>query len=95
LTAEPDTRRSGRSLLALGADPGIHDKHPDSTPLGWARYFEREQPVQLLEPITSSTFSSPGPCRIGAQASLREGEPARRRACAIPPNACAEHTFMN
>jgi len=54
-------RRSGRSLLALGADPGIHDKHPDSTPLGWARYFEREQFVQLLEPITSSTFSSPGP----------------------------------
>lgn len=41
-----------RSLLRLGADPAIRDQRFDSTPLGWARYFGREQMVTLLEPLT-------------------------------------------
>jgi ankyrin repeat protein len=41
-----------RTLLELGADPDIRDKHYRSTPLGWARYFERPALVGLLEPIT-------------------------------------------
>src|SRR5689334_15795369 len=42
-----------RSLLRLGADPGIRDQRFDSTPLGWARYFGQEQLVALLEPLTA------------------------------------------
>jgi ankyrin repeat protein len=42
-----------RSLLGLGADPGIRDQRFDSTPLGWARYFGQEQLVALLEPLTA------------------------------------------
>jgi ankyrin repeat protein len=40
-----------RTLLQLGADPDIRDKHYRSTPLGWARYFEQPALVGLLEPI--------------------------------------------
>src|SRR5437762_785580 len=43
-----------RSLLGLGADPGIRDQRFDSTPLGWARYFGQEQLVALLEPLTAA-----------------------------------------
>ena len=42
-----------RSLLALGADPGLRDQRFDSTPLGWARYFGQEELVALLEPLTA------------------------------------------
>jgi hypothetical protein len=42
-----------RRLLALGADTGIRDARFDSTPLGWARYFEQQNMIDLLEPITS------------------------------------------
>ena len=42
-----------RSLLALGADPGIRDQRFDSTPLGWARYFGQEELVALLDPLTA------------------------------------------
>ena len=42
-----------RSLLRLGADPGLHDQRFDSTPLGWARYFGQEELVALLEPLTA------------------------------------------
>jgi ankyrin repeat protein len=41
-----------RTLLELGADPNIPDKHYRSTPLGWARYFGQPALVGLLEPIT-------------------------------------------
>jgi ankyrin repeat protein len=41
-----------RSLLALGAGPGIRDARFDSTPLGWARHFGQQDLVDLLEPIT-------------------------------------------
>jgi ankyrin repeat protein len=39
-----------RTLLALGADPEIHDKRFDSTPLGWAHYFNQPEVAQLLAP---------------------------------------------
>jgi ankyrin repeat protein len=41
-----------RTLLELGADPNIADKHYHSTPLGWARYFEQPALVGLLEALT-------------------------------------------
>jgi ankyrin repeat protein len=43
-----------RTLLGLGADPGITDKHYKSTPLGWARYFGHPDLAELLEPRTSA-----------------------------------------
>jgi ankyrin repeat protein len=42
-----------RTLLELGADPDIPDKHYRSTPLGWARYFGQEEVAELLEPVTA------------------------------------------
>ena len=43
-----------RELLALGADPLARDKHHDGTPLDWARYFDRPELVELLEPLTAA-----------------------------------------
>jgi ankyrin repeat protein len=43
-----------RSLLALGADTGIRDARFDSTPLGWARHFDQQDLIDLLEPVTES-----------------------------------------
>jgi hypothetical protein len=40
-------------LISLGADPDLRDRRYDSTPLGWARYFEQPATVELLEPVTS------------------------------------------
>jgi ankyrin repeat protein len=44
-----------RTLLELGADPNILDKHHKSTPLSWARYFDQPTLVELLEPLTGET----------------------------------------
>ena len=41
-----------RTLLRLGADPGIRDERFGSTPLGWARYSGQQALIDLLEPIT-------------------------------------------
>jgi hypothetical protein len=41
-----------RQLLALGADPTLRDARFDATPLGWARYGEREETIALLAPLT-------------------------------------------
>jgi ankyrin repeat protein len=43
-----------RSLLSLGADPGIRDQRFNSTPLGWARHFGQEQLIELLVPLTAA-----------------------------------------
>ena len=43
-----------RLLLSLGADPDIRDRRYDSTPLGWARYFDQPELAALLEPLTAS-----------------------------------------
>jgi ankyrin repeat protein len=43
-----------RRLLALGADTGIHDARFDSTPLDWARHFDQQDLIDLLEPVTGS-----------------------------------------
>ena len=48
-----------RELLALGADPSIRDKQFDSTPLGFARYSERSDIIELLTPLTTDGPSSP------------------------------------
>ena len=42
-----------RRLLELGADPQSRDMHYNSTPLGWARHFERQPLIDLLAPLTS------------------------------------------
>jgi hypothetical protein len=44
-----------RTLLELGADPDVPDRRHRSTPLGWARYFDRPALVDLLEPLTGGT----------------------------------------
>jgi hypothetical protein len=41
-------------LLALGADPDVHDHRFDATPLGWAQHFEQPELVSLLEPLTQA-----------------------------------------
>ena len=48
-----------RELLALGADPTIRDKQFDSTPLGFARYCEQTDIVELLAPLTTDVPSPP------------------------------------
>ena len=42
-----------RTLLRLGADPDIRDHRFSSTPLGWSRYFGRQELTDLLEPLTA------------------------------------------
>jgi hypothetical protein len=53
--AEDGNLELARTLLRLGADPGIRDARFDSTPLGWARHFGRQALVDLLEPVTELT----------------------------------------
>ena len=52
--AEDGNIELARTLLRLGADPGIRDERFDSTPLGWARYFGQQDLIELLEPITAT-----------------------------------------
>jgi ankyrin repeat protein len=49
-----------RTLLRLGADPGLRDQRFGSTPLGWARYFGQEQLIGLLEPVTAADEPAAG-----------------------------------
>ena len=44
-----------RTLLELGADPNIPDKHHHSTPLDWARHSGHPALADLLEPLTNQT----------------------------------------
>jgi ankyrin repeat protein len=53
-----------RTLLELGADPNIPDKHYRSTPLGWARHFDQPTLVKLLEPLTAPDCSAGLPDQI-------------------------------
>jgi ankyrin repeat protein len=50
VAAENGDLALAQRLLELGADPNITDKHHKSTPLGWARYFNRPALDALLEP---------------------------------------------
>jgi ankyrin repeat protein len=52
VAAENGNLTLARTLLELGADPNIPDKHYHSTPLGWARYFGQPALVELLQPLT-------------------------------------------
>ena len=55
VAAENGDLELAQRLVELGADPNITDKHYNSTPLGWARYFDRPALIGLLEPITHRT----------------------------------------
>jgi ankyrin repeat protein len=44
-----------RTLLELGADPNLPDKHCQSTPLGWAQRSGQRALAELLEPLTQPT----------------------------------------
>jgi ankyrin repeat protein len=61
VAAEKGDVALARKLLDLGADPNIPDKHHNSTPLGWARYFRQQAMIDLLEPVTG--HDSPPPPR--------------------------------
>jgi hypothetical protein len=50
VAAEKGDLTLARTLLDLGADPDIADQHYNSTPLGWARYFDQQDLIDLLEP---------------------------------------------
>ena len=52
VAAEKGDLALAQKLLDLGADPNIPDKHYNSTPLGWARYFHQQAMIDLLEPVT-------------------------------------------
>jgi ankyrin repeat protein len=47
-----------RTLLELGADPDIPDKHYRSTPLGWARHFGQDAVAEVLAPVTGELGAS-------------------------------------
>lgn len=51
--AEDGNAELARTLLALGADPGIRDARFGSTPLSWARHFGQEELIELLAPVTT------------------------------------------
>ena len=53
VAAENGDLALARTLLDLGADPNIPDKHYQSTPLGWARHFDQPALADLLEPLTA------------------------------------------
>ena len=44
-----------RVLLAAGADTTIRDTMHESDPLGWARFFKKEDVVKILEPLPHVT----------------------------------------
>jgi ankyrin repeat protein len=52
VAAENGDLALARTLLELGADPGIPDHRFESTPLGWARHFGQPALIELLEPLT-------------------------------------------
>lgn len=53
--AESGDVELARTLLRLGADPDLHDKRFDATPLGWARHLDHEDVADLLEPVTAES----------------------------------------
>ncbi len=55
VAAENGDLALAQTLLRLGADPNIVDKHYRSRPLGWARYFDHPALVDLLQPVTRDT----------------------------------------
>ena len=55
VAAENGNLALARTLLQLGADPNIPDKHYQSTPLEWARHSGQSALADLLEPLTQQT----------------------------------------
>jgi ankyrin repeat protein len=58
VAAEKGDLDLARKLLDLGADPDIPDKHYQSPPVGWARYFDQPALVDLLGPLTGERAPS-------------------------------------
>jgi len=52
--AEDGNVELARTLLRLGADPDISDHRFSSTPLSWARHFDQQAMIELLEPLTGT-----------------------------------------
>jgi len=52
--AEDGNLELAQTLLRLGADPDIHDQRFDATPLGWARHFDHQDLIDLLERLTTT-----------------------------------------
>jgi ankyrin repeat protein len=59
VAAEKGDVSLARTLLGLGADPDIRDKHHQATPLDWARYFDQPAMADLLEPVTARDVTPP------------------------------------
>jgi hypothetical protein len=59
VAAEKGDVELARTLLDLGADVQLVDGRYDSTPLGWARFFEEQAVVDLLAPLTREPDPSP------------------------------------
>jgi ankyrin repeat protein len=55
VAAENGNLALARTLLQLGADPNIPDKHYQSTALEWARHSGQPALAELLEPLTQQT----------------------------------------
>ena len=55
VAAENGNLALARTLLQLGADPNIPDKHYQSTALEWARQSGQPALAELLEPLTQQT----------------------------------------
>jgi ankyrin repeat protein len=51
--AEDGDLELARALLRLGADPDLKDARFGGNPLRWARYFNRQPIIELLEPVTT------------------------------------------
>ena len=49
VAAERGDAELARILLASGADLEAQDTHFHSTPLGWARHFQRTEIVEMIE----------------------------------------------
>jgi Ankyrin repeat len=59
--AEDGNLELARTLLRLGANPDLRDHRFDSTPLGWARYFDHQPLIDLLTPLTTPDPPNPTP----------------------------------
>ena len=51
--AEDGNLELARTLLRLGADPGLRDHRFNGTPLSWASHFGQQELVELLQPLTA------------------------------------------
>lgn len=58
--AETGNLTLARTLLDLGADPPIRDKHQRSTPLDWARHFDQTAFGRTTRTAHRTNLTAPG-----------------------------------